>query len=452
MLKNFDAPVTLMSGTFPQFMEDQATDWFGFHKRNLIINRYGTVRHKLTLKQIKVEATLMQTIEDQIDEVFNKWRDNSNGIIFVEKRKQTAALKEVLEKRFSSISFYALRGNMEQSEQASILCKWKRNPGRGILIATTVAAQGVDSHRTRLSLVTFKPNEVCVLMQMLCRAGRDGGDAVAVMLDYGTTKNDVVNGIYEGNGCLRQRLHAILDGDHHNAVCVKGVSKRCNVCKKSKRKEKVSLRKEQKIEEDDLRVEREPILEEAQQQHPVDITLYMELQRERLKTKSYIVELEEKMSRQAKKEEALKEKHQAQVQSLQQQLQIRANQIDAYKRRLRQKRILSPKERSDSSTLKRMRLTSDLDQFLSPIQSQSSIDSIAQQQSLTPKSWLSTIGSDAIVVSPGSQEEDQSRFTEISKPEEIVRKFLKILDFINLPETNCGIGVMGVYGKCTASK
>lgn len=101
-----------------------------------------------------------------------------------------------------------------------------------MLFCTTCCAQCLDYAKVRVVVITFVVECVELLQQIMCRAGRDGLYAKAILFHLEhhkfSTARVTSQEVYEGTTCIRRPIHKILDGA--TTVCTMEQSK-CDVCK-----------------------------------------------------------------------------------------------------------------------------------------------------------------------------------------------------------------------------
>ncbi|MCL2569601.1 MAG: DEAD/DEAH box helicase [Firmicutes bacterium] len=115
-------------------------------------------------------------ILEKIYTEFNPWI----SIVFCNTIQMTQELSTALKK--NGLPAVCLNGDMRQSERRRVMDKFKNDEGGGILVATDVAARGLDIKNVDVVINFDFPNNDDYYVHRIGRTGRAGKDGVAISL------------------------------------------------------------------------------------------------------------------------------------------------------------------------------------------------------------------------------------------------------------------------------
>lgn len=127
------------------------------------------------IKQYFVNCDKSQKIETlcKIYKEFNPWI----SIVFCNTKRMTEELSTALTK--NGLPAVCLNGDMRQNERSRVMKNFKKDGGGGILIATDVAARGIDIKNVDIVVNYDFPNNEDYYVHRIGRTGRAGKDGIA---------------------------------------------------------------------------------------------------------------------------------------------------------------------------------------------------------------------------------------------------------------------------------
>ena len=144
-----------------------------------------------TQNKFKKLLTLLDQLDLETSWALNKKSDKV--IIFVERKKDVVALKEKLSSvKNNSFFIDILHGDLEQSFREINLKRFQLNSN--ILIATSVAARGIDVKDVRMVINYDIPKDIKDYIHRIGRTGREGkkGEAISLYEDEYKLKDDFI--------------------------------------------------------------------------------------------------------------------------------------------------------------------------------------------------------------------------------------------------------------------
>jgi superfamily II DNA/RNA helicase len=162
----------LFSATFPKEIQALAQDFLNNYLF-LTVGRIGSTSINITQNIVWVEDS------EKVNYLVNILNSNPQlqTLIFVETRSNCDELEHVLQsKQFSAI---CIHGKKSQSERERAL-KMFRNSQKQILVATAVAARGLDVSNVRIVLNFDVPNDIDDYVHRIGRTGRVGSCGQAI--------------------------------------------------------------------------------------------------------------------------------------------------------------------------------------------------------------------------------------------------------------------------------
>ena len=109
----------------------------------------------------------------KIYEKFNPWI----SIVFCNTKRMTEELSKTLEQR--GLPAVCLNGDMRQSERKRVMDNFKKSGNGGILVATDVAARGIDIKNVDIVINYDFPNNEDYYVHRIGRTGRAGKEGIA---------------------------------------------------------------------------------------------------------------------------------------------------------------------------------------------------------------------------------------------------------------------------------
>jgi len=216
----------------PPSMESEVKDKFMLYRSVTV--RSSTVRTNLIYKIQIMDSKNDQFLDDAADVIQQYLATPSSSkdraIVFCRSKQDTHAISSLLSQ--NETDFY--HGALSADEKKEKLLQWKSGRIK-VMVATSGFGAVIDYACVRLVVHVSLSYSLLDYIQETGRAGRDGERARCVTLvNQSTMKNwlagvdfrtEGMKGTYElaslinEPGCLRQKLHAYVDGDEHVSNC-----------------------------------------------------------------------------------------------------------------------------------------------------------------------------------------------------------------------------------------
>lgn len=168
-----DARQTVMfSATMPPAIQKLTTE---FMKDPTTIKSANYECQHALIKQyfVTCEKTQKTAVLEKIIEKMNPWI----SIVFCNTRKMTEELSQILARR--DLPATCLHGDMRQRERSRVMENFKKNGNGGILVATDVAARGIDIKNVDVVVNYDFPNNEDYYVHRIGRTGRAGKPGVS---------------------------------------------------------------------------------------------------------------------------------------------------------------------------------------------------------------------------------------------------------------------------------
>lgn len=165
----------LLSATFPENVR-QLSQSFQKKPQHVVIAESAESKPKIDhiLFEVKNDEKI-----DALIRVLNKFTSTST-LIFCNRKTTTVDIQNLLSAR--SVSALALNGDIEQKVREEIMTLFK-NKSLPILIATDVAARGIDVNELELVIQFDLPEEIETFVHRAGRTGRAGKSGINVCLN-----------------------------------------------------------------------------------------------------------------------------------------------------------------------------------------------------------------------------------------------------------------------------
>lgn len=149
-----------------------------YMKEPVIIKTKNQDSSHALIKQyfVNCERTQKTEVLGKIYEKFNPWI----SIVFCNTIRMTEELTKSLVK--NGLSAVCLNGDMRQKERQRVMESFKKSDGGGILVATDVAARGIDIKNVDIVVNYDFPNNEDYYVHRIGRTGRAGKEGVALTI------------------------------------------------------------------------------------------------------------------------------------------------------------------------------------------------------------------------------------------------------------------------------
>lgn len=172
-----DRQTVLFSATFPRQMENLARKTL---KRaiEIIVGARSVVAPEITqIVEVRPEQSKFSRLLELLGDFYNSSSEDARAIIFVDRQEATDILwKNLMSRGYVSLSIH---GGKEQIDRDSALSDFRRGVVN-LLIATSVAARGLDVKQLNLVINYDAPNHMEDYVHRVGRTGRAGNKGMAV--------------------------------------------------------------------------------------------------------------------------------------------------------------------------------------------------------------------------------------------------------------------------------
>ncbi len=198
--------------------------------------------HSIQKKPLNIRVESLHThseIEQRFYEIENSQRDEAlmvllahyqpeSTVIFCNTKKQCEVVATLLKKN----GYYAMaiHGDLEQRERDQVLLRFA-NKSCSILVATDVAARGLDIYDLQVVINYELPREPEIHIHRIGRTGRAGKKGLALSL-YTASEQRKINAIEQAQNqpCRREKLDSLADNGYPSpppmiTVCIEGGKK-----------------------------------------------------------------------------------------------------------------------------------------------------------------------------------------------------------------------------------
>ncbi len=174
-----DVPVLALTATATPTVADDIQKRLGFSRQNVI--RQSFERKNLAYKVHQTEDKASVLVK-----IFRKYQ--GSGIVYVRSRKKTREIAEILNKNNISSGYYnaGLESKIRQAREKS----WQSGEIR-VMVSTNAFGMGIDKSDVRVVVHIDLPDSPEAYFQEAGRAGRDGKNALAVLLYHKSDKRSL---------------------------------------------------------------------------------------------------------------------------------------------------------------------------------------------------------------------------------------------------------------------
>ncbi|KAG1334640.1 DEAD-box ATP-dependent RNA helicase 53, mitochondrial [Cocos nucifera] len=152
-------------------------------------------------------ATTAPNKHNLLPTLISRYAQGGKSIVFMKTKKDAESLSRSMARIIGS---RALHGNMQQFQRDKTLAAF-RNGQFNVLVATDVAARGLDIPNVDLVIHFEMPNTSEIFLHRSGRTGRAGRKGTAVLI-FTRRQQQAVRTIERDLGCKFEELHGITDG------------------------------------------------------------------------------------------------------------------------------------------------------------------------------------------------------------------------------------------------
>jgi superfamily II DNA/RNA helicase len=202
-----DRQTVMFSATFPRVVENAARSLL---KNPLEITVRGRNIVSDTIDQF-VEVIEEEQKLTRLLELIAAWYDKGSILIFVDTQEATDALyRDIIKSGYACLS---LHGGKEQVDREMTIQDFRRGDTK-ILVATSVAARGLDVPSIRLVLNYEVPNHLQDYVHRVGRTGRAGNLGTAITFITPSEEQyspDLVKALKDANSTIPEKLKELYD-------------------------------------------------------------------------------------------------------------------------------------------------------------------------------------------------------------------------------------------------
>ncbi|KAL1203859.1 DEAD-box ATP-dependent RNA helicase 7 [Cardamine amara subsp. amara] len=210
----------LFSATLPSWVKNISTRFLKANKKTIDLVGNDKMKASHSVRHI-VLPCLKAAMSRLIPDIISCYSSGGRTIIFTEKKEQASELSGLL------AGARALHGDIQQSQREVTLAGF-RNGKFSTLVATNVAARGLDINDVQLIIQCEPPREVEAYIHRSGRTGRAGNTGVAVML-Y-DPRGSGISKIERESGIKFEHISAPQPADIARAIGVEAAEKITQVC------------------------------------------------------------------------------------------------------------------------------------------------------------------------------------------------------------------------------
>lgn len=210
-----DRQTALFSATFPPKMEDLARKKL-VKPVEIIVGGRSSVPAEITqIVEVRPEESKFHRMLELLGELYDRDED-ARTLVFVERQEGADnLLKEVMRKGYPCMSIH---GGKDQIDRDSTISDFKAGVVP-ILIATSVAARGLDVQQLKLVINYDTPNHLEDYVHRAGRTGRAGNTGTAVTFltpDQGRYAPDIAKALRQSNQPIPEPLQQLVDSFMEN--------------------------------------------------------------------------------------------------------------------------------------------------------------------------------------------------------------------------------------------
>lgn len=210
----------LFSATLPEWVKDIAARFLKSNKKTIDLVGNAKMKASTNVRHIILPCN-KQALSQLIPDVIRCYSSGGRTIIFTETKDSASELSGLLP------GARALHGDIQQSQREVTLAGF-RNGKFPTLVATNVAARGLDINDVQLIIQCEPPRDVEAYIHRSGRTGRAGNSGVAVML-YDPRKSNISK-IEREAGVKFEHIAAPQPDDIARAVGMEAAEKITQVC------------------------------------------------------------------------------------------------------------------------------------------------------------------------------------------------------------------------------
>lgn len=231
-IKDYNLPILALTATADNITREDIQKQLNIPENNTFISGFN--RPNIHLSSVTKKGNGYA----QIKEVVYK-RRNDTGIIFTATKKEADSLHAQLSKDGFKVAKYHADLSLEEREKAQELFMTDKVK---LMVATTAFGMGIDKSDIRYTVHSSMPYSVANYAQEFGRAGRDGGEAEAIIFykfseinsridfmkarkdDKGLKRFKEVVDVISGDDCLRTKISQKFGEVLHEDCC------KCSSC------------------------------------------------------------------------------------------------------------------------------------------------------------------------------------------------------------------------------
>uniref|UniRef100_A0A1J3ISD9 RNA helicase n=1 Tax=Noccaea caerulescens TaxID=107243 RepID=A0A1J3ISD9_NOCCA len=210
----------LFSATLPKWVEDIAARFLKPDKKTIDLVGDDKMKASNSVRHIALPCS-KQAMSRLIPDIISLYSSGGSSIIFTETKDQASELAGLLP------GARPLHGDIQQSQREITLAGFRKGKF-STLVATNVAARGLDINDVQLIIQTEPPRDVEDYIHRSGRTGRAGNTGVAVML-YDSRRSGVSK-IEKQAGIKFEHVSAPQPNDIAKAVGMEAAEKITQVC------------------------------------------------------------------------------------------------------------------------------------------------------------------------------------------------------------------------------
>eukprot|EP00252_Welwitschia_mirabilis_P019382 TRINITY_DN4463_c0_g1_i4.p1 TRINITY_DN4463_c0_g1~~TRINITY_DN4463_c0_g1_i4.p1 ORF type:complete len:711 (-),score=174.01 TRINITY_DN4463_c0_g1_i4:212-2344(-) len=195
----------LFSATMPAWVKKISSKFLKSEKKSADLVGDNKMKASTSVKHIAIPC-FYTARPKVIPDIIQCYSSGGRVIVFTQTKNDASELAQVLPG-----GAYALHGDIQQSQREVILAKFRAGKFL-VLVATDVAARGLDINDVQLIIQCEPPRDVETYIHRSGRTGRAGNTGIAVLL-YGKKKQYMLSQIEKEAGFKFEHLSAPQPGD-----------------------------------------------------------------------------------------------------------------------------------------------------------------------------------------------------------------------------------------------
>lgn len=213
IIKNIrpDRQTVLFSATFPRQMEMLARKTLS-KAIEIIVGARSVVAPEITqIVEVRPEGTKFARLLEVLGDFYSNNTEDARALIFVDRQEAAdVLLKDLMSRGYPSLSIH---GGKEQIDRDSALSDFRKG-NVNLLIATSVAARGLDVKQLKLVVNFDAPNHMEDYVHRVGRTGRAGNTGTAVTFitpDQDRTAANIAKALKLSNAAIPADLQKLSD-------------------------------------------------------------------------------------------------------------------------------------------------------------------------------------------------------------------------------------------------